>query len=73
VKEEARPDGPTSMYGVTFDFIRYLGLRQVSELPDYENLRNEENLKKLIAAMRPKHLTPRPIRRGGFRSWRLLG
>jgi segregation and condensation protein B len=50
VKEEARPDGPTSMYGVTFDFIRYLGLRQVSELPDYENLRNEENLKKLIAA-----------------------
>ena len=50
VKEEARPDGPTSIYGVTFDFIRYLGLRQVSELPDYENLRNEENLKKLLAA-----------------------
>jgi segregation and condensation protein B len=41
------------LYGVTFDFIRYLGLREVSELPDYENLRSEENLKKLLEASKP--------------------
>jgi segregation and condensation protein B len=41
------------LYAVTFDFIRYLGLREVSELPDYENLRSEENLKKLLEASKP--------------------
>ena len=47
-KDEARADGPTTLYSVTFDFIRYLGIREVAELPEYENLRSEENLKKLL-------------------------
>lgn len=53
-KEGARPDGPTTLYGVTFDFIRYLGIREVAELPDYENLRSEENLKKLLESQKPQ-------------------
>ena len=53
-KEEARPEGQTTLYGVTFDLIRYLGIRQVSELPDYEALRSEENLKKLLETQVPE-------------------
>jgi len=35
-------------YAVTMDFVRHLGLQSVASLPDYESLRNEENLKKLL-------------------------
>jgi segregation and condensation protein B len=36
------------LFKVTFDFIRHLGLRDLAELPDFEALRSEENLKKLL-------------------------
>ena len=42
--------GAPATYRVTFDFLRYLGIRQMSELPDYENLRSDENLQKLLEA-----------------------
>jgi segregation and condensation protein B len=51
-KEEARPEGPTTLFSITFDFIRYLGIREVAELPEYENLRSEENLKKLLESQK---------------------
>lgn len=35
-------------YNVTFDFIRFLGLNQVSELPDYEKLTQHESIEKVI-------------------------
>lgn len=35
-------------YQVSFDFIRYLGINKIEELPDYEKLRNDENLMKWI-------------------------
>ena len=35
-------------YHVTFDFVRYLGLSQVSELPDYEKLSQHESIDKVI-------------------------
>lgn len=37
-----------TVYRVTFDFLRFLGLREPSELPDYEKLRNNEYLEKLL-------------------------
>lgn len=35
-------------YNVTFEFLRYLGLRNVQELPDYEKLKESEILEDLI-------------------------
>lgn len=37
-----------AVYTITFDFLRYLGLTKVEELPDYEKLNSDENLKKLL-------------------------
>ncbi len=48
-RTEGAAAGPAT-YAITFDFLRYLGLRQASELPDYETLRNDENLQKLLDA-----------------------
>lgn len=38
-----------TVYQVTFDFIRYLGLKEISELPDYEKLSQHEHLEKILA------------------------
>lgn len=59
--EGGRADDPAApaTYRVTFDFLRYLGLRQISELPDYESLRSDENLQKLLDANAAK-ATPAP-------------
>lgn len=38
-----------TVYTITFDFLQFLGLDRVSQLPDYEKLNSDENLKKLLA------------------------
>jgi segregation and condensation protein B len=58
--KEGAPGEPTSTYAITFDFIRYLGLKQVAELPDYETLRSEENLKKLLDQQQAAQQQPAP-------------
>lgn len=35
-------------YQVTMDFVRFLGLNHISELPDYEQLNRDENLEQLL-------------------------
>jgi len=54
--EGGKADDPTApaTYRVTFDFLRYLGIREMSELPDFENLRSDENLQKLLEASAAK-------------------
>ena len=54
--EGGKTDDPSApaTYRVTFDFLRYRGIRQMSELPDYENLRSDENLQKLLEASAAK-------------------
>lgn len=37
-------------YQVTFDFLKFLGVNQVEELPDYEKLNSSEILDRLLAA-----------------------
>lgn len=58
--EGGKADDPTApaLYRATFDFLRYLGIRQTSELPDYEHLRSDENLQKLLEAQQPKAPSP---------------
>lgn len=36
-------------YQITFDFLKFLGLSQVAELPDFERLNRNNNLEKLLA------------------------
>ncbi|MEK7653207.1 MAG: SMC-Scp complex subunit ScpB [Patescibacteria group bacterium] len=35
-------------YRITFDFLKYLGLSKVEELPDFEKLNRNNNLEKLL-------------------------
>jgi len=37
-----------TIYTITFEFLKYLGLDKVEDLPAYEKLNNDENLKKLL-------------------------
>ncbi|OGY44410.1 MAG: SMC-Scp complex subunit ScpB [Candidatus Buchananbacteria bacterium RIFCSPHIGHO2_02_FULL_40_13] len=38
------------LYNITFEFLKYLGLNQLSDLPDFEKLNRNNNLDKLLAA-----------------------
>jgi len=38
----------TTYYSITFDFMRYLGISDVAELPDYEKLHSSEILEKIL-------------------------
>ncbi|MFH1457393.1 MAG: SMC-Scp complex subunit ScpB [Patescibacteria group bacterium] len=38
----------TTVYNVTPDFVRFLGITNISQLPDYEKLSNHETIESLI-------------------------
>lgn len=38
-----------TVYSITFDFLKLLGVARVEELPQYEKLNSEENLQQLLA------------------------
>ncbi|MBU0597487.1 SMC-Scp complex subunit ScpB [Patescibacteria group bacterium] len=38
-----------TVYSITFDFLRFLGLNKSDDLPNYEKLNSDENLKKLLS------------------------
>lgn len=40
----------SASYRVTLDFLRFLGLSTVEELPDYEKLRSHENVTRILAS-----------------------
>lgn len=50
----------TTVYGVTLDFLKFLGLSTVSQLPDYEQLNSDENLQKILADPALQAITPEP-------------
>lgn len=37
-----------ALYNITFDFMRYLGIKKTSELPDYDKLSKSEILEKIL-------------------------
>ncbi len=39
----------TTVYQITFDFLQFLGIHAVEELPDYERLRNHQHITALMA------------------------
>ena len=51
--EEDRSRGNT-FYLITFDFLKYLGLGKIEDLPDYEKLNRNNNLDKLLQGIAPE-------------------
>ena len=43
-------EGVVPKYQVTVEFVRHLGLRSVSELPEYESLSTDENMARVLSA-----------------------
>lgn len=41
----------TNVYQITIDFLKYLGISDVSQLPDYEKLNRNNNLDKLLIGL----------------------
>lgn len=49
VEAEYNKEKALTLYNATMDFLKYLGLNSVAELPDFEKLNSDENLQKLLA------------------------
>ena len=48
IEEKFDKDKNENYYNVTLDFIRYLGINQVGDLPDFERLHQEETIAKML-------------------------
>src|SRR4029077_18065787 len=48
VEAKANRDKLQTSYQVTTDFVKYLGLTTIAELPDYERLNHDEQLNQLL-------------------------
>lgn len=48
IEESATGNNLTINYSVTMDFLKYMGINSVKDLPDYEKLNSDENLSKLL-------------------------
>ena len=48
VEAKAADKGGEALYNITFDFMRYLGIKKTSELPDYDKLSKNEILEKIL-------------------------
>jgi len=58
-KEDERLGQPT--YAVTFDFLKHLGLRSVSDLPDYEALRGHTAITDMLNQLNPSNENSKSI------------
>ncbi len=48
IKEETDEARAQNVYSPTFDFLRFLGISETKELPDYEKLHSHDLLEKLL-------------------------
>lgn len=48
IQEEADKIRVVTVYSATMDFLRFLGVRELSDMPDYEKLRQNDILNKLL-------------------------
>ena len=48
IEESVDKDNLATNYSVTMDFLKYMGISSVKDLPDYEKLNSDENLQKLL-------------------------
>lgn len=48
----------TNVYQITVDFLKYLGIADISQLPDYEKLNRNNNLDKLLTGLAESPVEP---------------
>lgn len=48
IEEKADKEKKESFYNVTMDFIRYLGINQLADLPDYARLHADDTIDKML-------------------------
>ena len=48
IEEKFSKEKNETYYGVTLDFIRYLGINKLEDLPDYERLHQEDTIDKML-------------------------
>ncbi len=48
VEAQGEPYDPQTPYRVTMDFLRFLGIAGVEELPEYDKLRSHENVARVL-------------------------
>ena len=48
IEEKKDDSGLISLYSITFEFLKYLGINSVEELPDFKELNADENLQNLL-------------------------
>lgn len=54
VEVEGEPYDPGAVYRVTMDFLRFLGVAGVEELPEYDKLRSHENVVRVLEMVAAK-------------------
>ena len=42
-----------TVYNITFDFLKFLGINEQAELPDYEKLNSNDSLEKILSPVPP--------------------
>ncbi len=53
IEEKADKEKKESFYNVTMDFIRYLGINKLEDLPDYERLHQDDTIDKMLNREEP--------------------
>lgn len=48
IEESSSRDSLSTQYSVTMDFLKFMGISSVEDLPDYDKLNSDENLVKLL-------------------------
>jgi segregation and condensation protein B len=48
VEVQEDPETKATKYSITFDFMRFLGVPSISQLPDYKKLRHHEFVEKIL-------------------------
>jgi len=48
IEESDKKDSLATNYSVTMDFLKFMGIASVEDLPDYDKLNSDENLAKLL-------------------------
>ncbi len=56
VEAQGEPGKPDTRYRVTMDFLRFLGVSSVEELPDFEKLRTHENIVRVLEMAKKKEV-----------------
>ena len=48
IEEDKDPQTKNIVYKLSFDFLKFLGIKEVKELPDFEKLNSDENLRRFL-------------------------